>query len=349
MADTELEDEIALAPAVKPMLERANVAWLAALRERLAGLHRQGRLPHGLMFIGAPGGGQAEIGAWLAGLLLCRRPESGPCGECADCRLFRAGNHPDFRWIGVLPDKKEISIEQMRRLSEALSMRSYRAGAKVAVIAPAEAMNTKAFNALLKTLEEPAEDTYLVLAASRVDRVPKTIMSRCMRLRLPLPDDAEALAWLGGRSAGEDWRALLGLAGGAPFLALDYAEEGLGGLEAEMQEAVSAAVAGTLNIVAFAEVCARNSPAARLAWLESWLTRSLRDAALASDLVNNNRLPWLRPPGADVKIRAGFGLLDQLREARRIVGGSLNTQLLFEGLAVSLAALVGRPARYSGE
>ena len=66
---------------------------------------------------------------------------------------------------------------------------------------------------------------------------------------------------------------------------------------------------------------------------------------MASDLVNNNRLPWLRPPGVDTKIRAGYGLLDQLRDARRLVGGSLNTRLLFEGLSVSLAALVGRAAR----
>ena len=81
-------------------------------------------------------------------------------------------------------------------MSEALSLRSYRGGAKVAVIAPAEAMNIKSFNALLKTLEEPADDTFLVLAASRVDRIPKTIMSRTLRLRLPLPAESEALGWL---------------------------------------------------------------------------------------------------------------------------------------------------------
>jgi len=57
----------------------------------------------------------------------------------------------------------------------------------------------------------------------------------------------------------------------------------------------------------------------------------------------------LRPPGLETKIRSGFGLLDQLREARRQMGGSLNMQLLFEGLAVSLASLVGRRARGSGE
>ena len=224
-------------------------------------------------------------------------------------------------------------------------MRSYRGGAKVAVIAPAEAMNRFAFNALLKTLEEPAGDTYLVLAASRVDRVPKTILSRCMRLHLPLPAAGEALAWLARAPGKHAWPVLLALAGGAPFLAVDYAEAGLEGLDEEMQGAIDAAVEGKLDFVAFAEACAKNSPAARLAWLETWLTRSLKDAALASDLVNDNRLPWLRPPGVDTKIRAGFGLLDQLRDARRLVGGSLNTQLLFEGLSVSLAALVGRPAR----
>jgi DNA polymerase-3 subunit delta' len=205
-------------------------------------------------------------------------------------------------------------------------------------------MSAKAFNALLKTLEEPAPDTYIVLAASRIDRVPKTILSRCMRLRPPLPAEAEGLEWLGKLTRKEDWTALLRLAGGSPFLAADYAEAGLGGLNAEMEEAMQAAAGDRLNLVAFAEECARNSPEARLVWLESWLTRSLKDAALTSDLVNNNRLPWLRPPGLESKIRAGYGLLDQLREARRLVGGSLNTQLLFEGLSVSLTALVGRPA-----
>jgi len=345
VADTDLDEEVALAPAVAPMLERAEAAWLSPVRERLAALRQQGRLPHGLLVAGAPGAGQAEVSTWLAALLLCRRPGAGSCGQCADCKLLRAGNHPDFHWIGVLPDKKEISIDQVRRLSESLSMRSYRGGAKVAVIAPAEAMNRFAFNSLLKTLEEPAGDTYLVLAAGRVDRLPKTILSRCMRLHLPLPTAREALAWLSCLPGKNTWPLLLALAGDAPFLAVDYAGQGLEGLDGEMQGAIDAAVEGKLDFVAFAEACAKNSPAARLAWLESWLTRSLKDAALASDLVNDNRLPWLRPPGVDMKIRAGFGLLDQLRDARRLVGGSLNTQLLFEGLSISLAALVGRPAR----
>jgi DNA polymerase-3 subunit delta' len=349
MAEADLEEEVALAPDAASMLARARVGWLAPVREQLAAMHERGRLPHGILLAGVPGAGQPEIGAWLAALLLCRATGSEPCGSCADCRLVLAGSHPDYRWISVLPDKKQISIEQMQALSANLALRSYRGGAKVSVISPVEAMSAKAHNALLKTLEEPPADTYLVLAASRIDRIPKTILSRCMRIALPLPGTAAALVWLRKDAGDADWPALLGLAGGAPFQAEELAGEGLDTLEAEMQSALAAAAKGQLDIVAFAEASAKNAPAARLAWLESWLTRSLKEAALSSDLVNNNRLPWLRPPGRETKIRAGFGLLDQLREARRQAGGSLNMQLLFEGLAISLAALLGPPAGKSRE
>jgi DNA polymerase-3 subunit delta' len=349
VVETEVPEELALAPPVEPLLERAAAEWLVPLRERLAAQHDRGRLPHGLLLAGSPGAGQAEVGTWLAARLLCRAPAAGACGRCADCRLFMAGNHPDFHWVGVLPDKKDISIEQMRQLSLSLAMHSFRGGAKVALIWPAEAMNAKSYNALLKTLEEPTARTYLLLAANRIDRMPKTVMSRCMRLRVPLPDGREALAWLAGRNREARWPPLLELAGGAPFLAEEHELAGLGSLESEMHGAIDAALDGQFDVIGFAEVCARNSPGARLAWLESWLTRSLKDAALGRDLVNNNRLPWLRPPGDALKIRAAFDLLDQLREARRQVGGPLNAQLLFEGLAISLAVLLGPPARQAGE
>ena len=193
---------------------------------------------------------------------------SRPCGDCPDCRLFLAGSHPDYRWISVLKDKKEISIDQMRALSEALSLRSYRGGVKVAVIAPAEAMSLKAFNALLKTLEEPADETYLVLAASRIDRIPKTIMSRTMRLRLPLPAETEALAWLsnnwlptkpGRRSCARGWRAV-------PRSGLRRRRASASSMP-RCRRRLPRRSAGRLDLVAFADACAEKCPgsAARLA------------------------------------------------------------------------------------
>jgi DNA polymerase-3 subunit delta' len=349
MAAAEREEVEVLTPEAAPMLRRAAAPWLAPVRARLRDMQDRTRLPHGLLLAGPPGAGQAELGAWIAARLLCRNRGQDACGACPDCRLFLARSHPDYFWISVAPDKKEIGIPQVRLLVDALSMRSYRGGPKIVVISPAEAMNVHSFNALLKTLEEPRDDTFLVLATSRIDRIPRTLASRSMRLRLPLPAEAEALEWLDQTDHRDDWAALVGLANGAAFLAEDHARDGLGELDAEMREAIVAATEGRLDLVGFAKTCAENAPAARLVWLESWLTRSLKDAALASDLVNNNRLPWLRSPAPETKIRASYGLLDKLRDARRQVGGPLNTQLLFEGLAVALAALFGKPQGKAGE
>ena len=259
MADAEADDNLALAPAAAPMLERAGVPWLEPLRARLDGMQAQGRLPHAILITGSLGAGQAELATWLAARLLCRADRSQPCRRCADCRLVLAGSHPDFQWVGVLPDKKEISIDQLRALSATLSMRSYRGGVKVAIISPADAMSTKAHNALLKTLEEPARETYLALAASRIDRIPKTILSRCTRLAIPLPDENAALDWLRRQGRSGDWPALLALARGAPFLALEHDEAGLGTLNSEMQDVLAAAVEGRLDFVAFAAHSAKNA------------------------------------------------------------------------------------------
>jgi DNA polymerase III subunit delta' len=345
---SEDRSESGAAPDFRAMLGRAQAPWLAPLRERLASSQDQNRLAHGLLFAGAPGSGQAELGAWMAARLLCLDRARRPCGACVDCRLYLAGNHPDVSWVTVAEDKKAIAIEQVRELSEALSLKSYRGGAKIALIVPAEAMNAHSFNALLKTLEEPAGDTYVALATSRLDRIPRTIASRCARFAVPVPAAADATEWLSAGEARKDWATLLELAGGAPFLAEAYAREDLGDLGDEMRELIDAAVRGRLDLPAMAKACAERAPAARLAWLEMWLTRSLKEAALASDLVNNNRLPWLQPPGTETKIRAGYRLLDELRDARRQLGGPLNTQLLFEGLLVSLAAWIGGPAARAG-
>ncbi len=336
--------EIVAAPDVGDMLARAGVEWLASLRERLSAMKSQDRLPHALLLLGQPGAGQSELGLWLAAYLLCDRKGTSACGTCAGCRLFLAGTHPDFYRVSLEEDAAVIKVEQIRSLSESFSLKSYRGRSKLALVDPADAMNLNSFNALLKTLEEPSDNTYLILTASRSDRLPRTIVSRSARLRLPLPTAGEALEWLNGRRKYAGWERLLTLANGAPFLALQYADAGLEEIDAKMQETLDSAEKGQLDIIATAAAWSRDQPEARLFWLESWLTGRLREAALSSDLVNNNRLRWLRVSAREPMIRAGYRLLDALREARLLVNGALNTQLLFEGLLISLTALVGEDA-----
>ena len=337
-------EEVGQSPDIGEMLMRASAVWLAPLRDQLAAMKDRDRLPHASLLLGQQGAGQFELAVWLAALLLCDRKGDGACGECAGCKLFLAGTHPDFHLVGLLEEKAFILVEQIRALSETFSLKSYRGRNKVAIIDPADAMNINSFNALLKTLEEPSDNTYVILTASRSDRLPRTIVSRSTRLRLPLPAPQTALDWLHRQRKHAGWERLLALANGAPFLALQYREDGLEEIDEGMHTALESAEKGWLDIVSTADAWHRDQPLARLFWLESWLTARLREAALASDLDDNNRLPWLRGPEREPMIRAGYRLLDLLREARLLMNGALNKQLLFEQLLISFMALVGEGA-----
>ena len=322
---------------IEVRLRRAAAGWLADLREHLAAAVRAGRLPHAVLLLGPEGAGQAELACWLAGLLLCERTGPEPCGDCVGCHLFRAGTHPDCHWVGLEAEAAIIRVEQIRELTNMLATRSYRGRSRVAVIDPSDCMNMNSFNALLKTLEEPHEDTFLLLTASRRDRLPATIRSRCSCQPMPLPTPEQAVAWLQLQQPRDGWGRLLELAQGAPFLALSHAGSGLDELDAGMCRALEAGWESPLDVLGLADAWRADRPEIRLAWLELWLTDWLRQGALLGDAVNNNRRYRL-PAGGDPTIMiAGYGLLDILREARGRVGGSLNIQLLFENLLVSLA------------
>ncbi len=225
-----------------------------------------------------------------------------------------------------------------------LAMRSYRGHAKVGLIDPADRMNANSNNALLKTLEEPPEDTVLLLVASRTDRLAPTVVSRCQRIRIVTPENSVALDWLDGMQRREDWPALLELAAGAPLRALELAESGTIDLAREMAAALEPESPGSFNPLALSESWSKDRPADRLAWLEHLLQSWIRQAAL-SDAVNNNRDNALPSAPRRLNMRAAFELLDRVREARTLQEGSINTLLLFEDLLVGFAeAFAGRSA-----
>ena len=100
-----------------------------------------------------------------------------------------------------------------------LTLKSYRGAYKVGIIDGAEALNTNAANAFLKTLEEPSMDTMLIMVARPTHRLPATVASRCLRVYLRPPVRKSAIAWLDAQgSPGQNWDAALTLSGGAPLL-----------------------------------------------------------------------------------------------------------------------------------
>lgn len=172
------------------------------------------RLPHALLLHGHSGIGKYDFARIFSQALLCiNRTELGfACGVCSSCNWFGENSHPDFRLLSPEQEadseeeslsakktkkKTQISVSQIRELSNFLSLSSHRSnGLRIVLIHPAEALNTSSANALLKMLEEPAEGVVFILVAHQLQRLLQTITSRCQKINMPVPDEAQALAWL---------------------------------------------------------------------------------------------------------------------------------------------------------
>jgi DNA polymerase III subunit delta' len=214
--------------------------WQDALLERLVAAHEAGRLGHGLLLVGPEGIGKHAVAEALAARLLCTSPEAGrACGRCRSCRFRLAGTHPDHRHVSFEVNEKtgklrtEIIIDQMRRLSEWFALTPQLGGAQVAVVTPAERLNRSAANSLLKTLEEPAGNRYLLLVTASPHKLAATIRSRCQRFELRPPARDAALAWLRQQGLGSPEPAL-DAARGNPGLAAQWAASGVLDLRQEV-------------------------------------------------------------------------------------------------------------------
>ncbi|MEG3049875.1 MAG: DNA polymerase III subunit delta', partial [Thermomonas sp.] len=207
-------------PALSPWQQRGHDHAAAAIDG--------GHFGHATLITGPALIGKRLVAEHLARRVLCQSPRADgeACGACKGCALFASraqydpmetrpdgspshpwghSAHPDLLMVGYEVNQKtgkprgELVIEQVRTLSEKLSLTAQRDGAQVAIVDPADAINWNAFNALLKTLEEPQPGRYLWLLSSNPARLPATIRSRCQRLELRLPPREEAMAWLRAR------------------------------------------------------------------------------------------------------------------------------------------------------
>jgi len=252
------------------------------------------RLPHAILFHGPAGIGKADFIESFAQALLCEnvQPDGQACGACASCGWFVQHNHPDYRRVrpealedepggegeeGAEGDKKakstkapskEIKIEQIRNLADFMNISTHRQGLRVVVLYPAEALNMPASNALLKTLEEPPPGTVFLLASNGLDRLLPTILSRCRKFALPMPDHAAALAWLKEQSV-PDADSWLREEGGAPLAARDQAENGSREeLEALLHFLARPSADGALRS---AEKLSKTPLSALVTWQQRWL------------------------------------------------------------------------------
>jgi DNA polymerase-3 subunit delta' len=240
-------------------------------------------------------------------------------------------------------DAQQIKVDQVRELIDSLALKSYRGGYKVGVIEGAEALNANGANAFLKTLEEPAARTMLILIARPNHRLPATIASRCLRLNLRPPSTEAATEWLkANSSATQPQEAALALAGGAPLLAMQLDAEGLAALDADMRQSMAELAEGAVDITLLSERWVRSNPGVRITWLENWITQRVH-AALGTATSHQTAEP-VRLPAALLKpkIRALFELLDAARDVRRLASTGMNQQLALEALLVGGRVALGK-------
>jgi len=185
-----------LANETEAIFDNVTTPWLTPFYQHLQQTYRQGRLPHGLLFTGSSGIGKYKVAQQLAQFLLCTNKQSNDaCFECHSCQLMSANSHLDFHLLEA-EKNKSIGIDQVRLLTERLNERPHLGNNKVVLIKGTEQLTESAANALLKTLEEPQGDSYLILLARTHHQLMPTLLSRLQQTHIHSPDDQTLINWL---------------------------------------------------------------------------------------------------------------------------------------------------------
>jgi DNA polymerase-3 subunit delta' len=317
-------------PAAAPV---AAPSWLGTEMATLAAAHKAGRLPHGLMIHEAPGTGGDWLAKWTAGLVLCQNAAQAPCGTCPGCHRLATAQHPDLVVLQPIEESRQIRIEQIRELSQELSLTAHQGSYKVAIITPADTLNRFAANALLKTLEEPAPRTLLMLVVTQPSRLPATILSRCQRVRIRAPARKDAISWLEANRGAGDWNAVLDTLGEAPMLAAEVDPKAVVQVGQEVRRTLEEATTGGGDPVATAERWSRAELPLRLRCIENWLTERIR-AHYGSErfFTKVGNTPYSAQPNAVLNMSHLFELVDGVRELKSALDTPINRGLALEAI-----------------
>ncbi|NTY00438.1 DNA polymerase III subunit gamma/tau [Deinococcus sp. JMULE3] len=164
----------------------------------------QGRVGHAYLFSGPRGVGKTTTARLIAMTANCTGPMPKPCGECESCLSVRAGSHPDVMEIDAASNN---SVDDVRDLREKVGLAAMRGGKKIYILDEAHMMSRAAFNALLKTLEEPPGHVIFILATTEPEKIIPTILSRCQHYRFRRLTPEEIAGKLAGLAQREGVRA----------------------------------------------------------------------------------------------------------------------------------------------
>jgi DNA polymerase-3 subunit delta' len=312
----------------------------------------RGRLGHAYLFAGDQLEELELLARTLAKTLNCQNPikisgaATDCCDECSSCLKIENGTHADIHWTRPESRSRVITVEQMRDLMQQIQLKPAEANFKVAIIAGADRLNPQAANAFLKTLEEPPQNSILILLSTEPSRILETILSRCLRLnffgdsRRKL-DSAET-EWLekfGMLAAGEQ-KSLFGR-----YRLLDSLLQKLGEIRARVDENLAARsplekydeVEKNLRdkwgdeLTAAVESEYRRQRADLLLLLQSWLRDIwLHTLAAGKELLNFPEISGAETVARRISARQALENLQTLERAQRMLHTNVQEALALE-------------------
>jgi DNA polymerase-3 subunit delta' len=336
------------------MTDDSIYPWQQSTWQHIVQRYQRGQLPHALLLSGPEGLGKRHFAEQLARALICDQNHqlsadgelAAPCGQCNGCHLMAAGTHPDFRVVQPEGDGKQIQIDSVREISQFLSLKPQFAPSQVIVVAPADAMNRYAANSLLKTLEEPTPGSLLLLISSRISRLLPTIRSRCQLISFSPPAEQEALQWLEThldadsrhKSSSADRKRLLAVAGGAPVLALHFAQNGTLEHYQQLLQSFEKLAKKQADPITEAKQWEAVGLSQSVKWLYLWVAALIRfkSAGEAVDSNGDNGAQWQEPALAlldhPLNHQQLYAYLDKVVDTARMIDTSVNVQLTLEDL-----------------
>ncbi|MFA6215147.1 MAG: DNA polymerase III subunit delta' [Patescibacteria group bacterium] len=311
------------------------------------------KISHAYLFVGPEHVGKTEVAKNFVYSLVCKNLPAGnglvPCGECDCCRQVANKIHPDVLWVEREENekneklKKNISIEQIRELQSRLNLHSFLNSYKVAVIGGAETLSQEAANSLLKSLEEPAPKTVLILLATNLAAVLPTIISRCQVLRFRPVNQKEIFDHLLTLAVErKKAKVLAALAFGRPGTAINYAEapNNYADFQEQIRQFISLAKADLVSrFKILPEIMNFNDSDEVEATLLIWL-KILRDLILIKNF-SPNLISNLNLTGELTQLAGNYSNYDLVRLVKevnfikRYLAANVNPKLALENLVLN--------------
>jgi DNA polymerase-3 subunit delta' len=252
-------------------------------------------------------------------------------------------HHPDLHWLHPVEDKETISIDQVREVIETVSLTAHRGKAKVVIIEPAESMTIAAANALLKTLEEPSGDSYLLLLSHRPARLPATVRSRCQRIEIDAPSPAVIAEWLGvpPSTINELRRAV----GESPLQIAAAIRDTESQIFNKLQDDLVAISQDKVDPLSVAQAWFKDRTELALTWLQRHLHAELKSRAAGTSVSTEVTVP---PPATlhnawrDLPARTLFEQYDRAEKLLNQLGSGVNVELALQALLTAFQVNRGR-------